>query len=88
LKNPVVFFNGDKFLDDPAFYGPRDAVTDPGVAQARIRELVALMAEHPGNPDNGVGSFEKKERERPAYEALRKELKRLRGVVAGQEVAA
>lgn len=82
LPEPVRFFADSRYLDDPAQYGPRqagqDSAVDPGEARRRLSELRTLLAEHPGNPDNAVGSFARKAKARPAWEALREEHEKLR----------
>jgi len=49
----------------------------------RLAHLQELMAVHPGNPENAVGSLERKERERPEFEKLRREREELRRRVVG-----
>jgi hypothetical protein len=88
LTRPVKFFDGDKFLDDPAFYGGRPVNDDPIALRQRVRELTQFLAEHPGNPDNGVGSHETKEKQLPAFKKLREELKQTREKLSAMEVMA
>lgn len=44
----------------------------------RVKELEVEIEKHPGNPFNGIGSAERKEHARPAYEQKLKELAALR----------
>jgi hypothetical protein len=49
----------------------------------RIDALEAQIRDHPGNPDNTVGSLERKKREKPACDLLKRELKELRQQLTG-----
>lgn len=60
---------------------PKTAET-PWQLKQRLEALGALIAEHPGNPENGVGSLARKERERPAFDALRRERRELQARLA------
>ncbi len=60
LPRPAEFFREGRYLDDPAQYGPRVATMDPGTLRQSIDDLAKRVAEHPGNPDNTIGSLERK----------------------------
>lgn len=85
LKGPVEFFDGSMYLDDPAQYGPRSEALDVETARRILAEKVREAAEHPGNPGNTVGSLEKKQRERPAYQALVAAIAELRRQIGGHD---
>ncbi len=49
----------------------------------RIEALEAQIRDHPGNPGNTAGSLERKKREKPAWENLRRELRALQQQLGG-----
>lgn len=49
----------------------------------RIEALESQIRDHPGNPGNTVGSLDRKKREKPAWEAKRRELRELQLQLGG-----
>lgn len=78
LPRPDEFFGQARFLDDPAQYGPRVASQDPIALRRQIEDLSRKVAEHPGNPENSVGSLERKKAAEPEYRTLLEVLRKLR----------
>jgi len=78
LPRPDEFFGQARFLDDPAQYGPRVGSQDPVALRKQIEDLSKRLAEHPGNPENSVGSLERKKVAEPEYRTLLESLRKLR----------
>lgn len=86
LPKPVEFFEAARFLDDPSQYGPRDVVVDVGSLRKEAEELARRVAEHPGNPENTVGSLERKKAAAGEFRDLKAKLIALRQQLAGANV--
>lgn len=71
LPKPVEFFANSRYLDDPSQYGPPALAMDAQALRKAIEDLTKLMADHPGNPDNTIGSLDRKKAAGGEYKALR-----------------
>lgn len=78
LPKPVEFFEGGRYLDDSAQYGPREVSADVQTLRRQLEELKAQIQEHPGNPGNTEGSIERKREAAEEFRALCAELNALK----------
>lgn len=78
LPRADQFFSLSCYKDDPAQYAPRQATLDAGDLRRVIDDLTRQVSEHPGNPGNAEGSFERKTESRDEWRKLRDQLREKR----------
>ena len=78
LQKAEEFFGSSCYNDDQAQYGPRQPTLDAGDLRRVIDDLARQVAEHPGNPCNAEGSFERKTDSRDEWRQLREQLRKKR----------
>jgi hypothetical protein len=86
LPRPTDFFGGSRYLDDPSQYGPPSMAMDATALRKSIEDLAKRVAEHPGNPENGIGSLERKKAAGPEFKSMRALLIQRRQELASLEV--
>lgn len=74
LPRAAEFFDAARYRDDPAQYRPRTPLLDAGDLRRIVEDLARQVAEHPGNPANAEGSFERKAGAKAEFKVLRSEL--------------
>lgn len=87
LPRPAEFFASSRYLDDPSQYGPPGIAMDAQSLRKAIEELGRQLAEHPGNPENTIGSLERKKAAAPEFKALRARYSEMREQLALLETA-
>lgn len=80
------FFASSSYKDDPAQYAPRPVTMNVGDLRRLVDDLKRQKDEHPGNPNNADGSFDRKDAAKAEFKALKEllaaksaELNRLMG---------
>lgn len=65
------FFGSSCYKDDPAQYAPRAVTMNVGDLRRLVDDLRRQKEEHPGNPANAEGSFDRKESSAADFRALK-----------------
>lgn len=71
LPPAAKFFDSGSYKDDPAQYGPRPITMNVGDLRRLVDDLKRQKDEHPGNPNNNEGSFDRKESAYADFKALK-----------------
>jgi len=82
LPKASEFFDGSRYFDDPAQYGPRTPKVNTAELRRSIDEVSRQADEHVGNPANTEGSLDRKRESFEDWCRLKEQLKAMRAQLA------